>query len=61
MTATSDQPEDDASSKAPPGNARVPRDERFRQLLDKARGDDMCAVADLFQEFGFRFGEEEAQ
>lgn len=29
---------------------------RFNQLLDLARGGDECAVAELFQVFGFRFG-----
>jgi hypothetical protein len=33
--------------------------ERFQQLVALAAGSDECAVADLFHEFGFRFGEEE--
>lgn len=36
------------------------RGARFEQLLALARTGDQEAVADLFREFGFRFGEEEA-
>lgn len=35
------------------------RDRRFRQLLDMARGGDAEAVADLWREYGFRFGEDQ--
>ena len=35
-------------------------DQRFQQLLEVAKRGDECAVGDLFREFGFRFGEEEA-
>ena len=39
--------------------AQTPKSPRFRQLLDLARAGDEVAVADLYREFGFRFGQEE--
>jgi len=39
-------------------NPPAKRDKRFRQLLDMARNGDAEAAADLWREYGFRFGED---
>ena len=41
-------------------NRRSGRDERFEQLLALAREGDEDAVGDLYREYGFEYGRDEA-
>jgi len=57
MIATPDHPESNAISRSHPANLQRHSGQRFWQLLELARAGEETAVADLFHEFGFRFGE----
>lgn len=41
-------------------SVRQTNDSRFRQLLALARGGDEDAVGDLYREYGFEYGRDEA-
>ena len=41
-------------------SGRSGRDQRFKQLLDLAQEGDEDAVGDLYREYGFEYGRDEA-